>query len=284
MYPSTLENLYAENPYLDTTFKQVELKGDRKSGAEHWVWLDRNRGVVRKVLSDLGRLWQTVDSECAERDYWLMQEVHIPVVLTEILANCCANIEGSRRRFTYILQQPLFENSHPLTYADLLDFRQHREKLFEIVSAGQQIRRKFNLGLDLLGGKALTLIPNALNPMVPSMEGAISNLLVADEEIRTTCAWPDDGVKIGEVIAKKGDLVQCDTRMYDFNREGITGEMTKMLLLKLQDAQDSALWTILESLGYVGNFDFQKTISRRMSRAAIMRAVPKMIRHAERNR
>ena len=261
----------------------IELSGDHKSGAEHHVWFDRARGLVRKTPTNFGKLWQKMHADYAERDLNIMQESGIPLVPTEIHREAEVCLAGqTRTRVEYVLEQPLYADSHEMTYGDLLHNKKHLQKLLELARIGQDIRAKKDLGLDILGGKAIKLVPSALNPRVKAMPAQIGNLLVADSTITATRDWPKFGIKKGGIIANDGDVRHCDPRLYDFNgRGGLRGKILHCLLLKFQDVQDTVLWSILASFDIKSEFDLEMTRLRRLVRRLVEHATPKMRAYAE---
>lgn len=261
----------------------IELIGERKSGAEHYVWLDKARGVVRKIPSKFGTLWQKMHPDFAERDLKVLRDNNVPLVPTEVLPEAEVFLAGeTRSRVDYVLEQPLYEASHSMTFGDMLHNDKYRDELLEFTRKGMEIRKKEGLGLDLLGGKAFKLVGPALNPMVSSMPAEIANLLVADGTITVNRDWSDYGIAKGDVIAREGDVKQCDTRLFDFDREGgFRNKLLRCLLLKNQDVQDTTLWTLLESFGKKAEFDREKTRLRRMVRRLVEHAIPKMRTYAE---
>jgi len=275
--------LSAENQSTDNRPEElIVLNGDRKSGAEHNVWLDRVNGLVRKIPSAFGKVWQKMHPDYAERDFGIQRESELSPAITEIKPYIDVSYAGrNRERVNYLLNQPAYEPSHPLSYADILFYQKFREYLLEAMRKGREIREKYNIGLDLLGGKIVKLFGPVLDPRRKSMPAEINNLLVADDVIITKKDWPAFGVKKGEPIAQKGDIILCDTRMYDFNRQGFTGNAIKKVLLAGQDAQDCANWSLLEHFGLKAEFDFEMTRVRRMVRYLMRLAIPKMQAYAE---
>lgn len=167
----------------------MELKGERVSGFEHHVWLDRESGVVSKIPSKLGRVWQIMKPEAAEWELEVLKTFDIPIVHTEIFrAQMISYIEGFRKaigmglservvnkadmeahyfsekertsyievrkKVKYVLKQPLIEPSRALDYGDLLHYEHYRKFLLELMQKGEQIKEDYCLGLDMLGGKA----------------------------------------------------------------------------------------------------------------------------------
>jgi len=264
---------------LDTP---IVLTGDRTSGAEHNVWLDRAMGVVHKIPSAFGQMWQKMNPDFAERDLEAMKETGIPVVPTEVYRNAeVIFAEQDRARVKYVLEQPLYESSHPLTYSDLTHNQSYRKQLLEIMRIGKEIRAKYNLGLDLLGGKIFKLLGPVLNPFKKSVPAEINNLLVADNEITTSRDWSEFGIRKGDLIAQPGEIKLCDTRMYDFDHPGLKGAGVRRLLMAAQDAQDCANWSVLESFGLKAEFDFERTRFTRLTRYIMKIALPKMQAYAE---
>jgi hypothetical protein len=211
-----------------------------------------------------------------------MQKSGIQVVPTEVYPDAeVVYADQTRARAEYVLAQPLFETSHPLSYSDLLHNPKYRKYLLEIMRIGREIRERYNLGLDLLGGKIVKLFGPVLDPRRKSMPAEINNLLVADNTIITKKDWSAFGIKKDDSIAQKGEIMLCDTRMYDFDRQGFKGNGVKSVLLTAQDAQDCANWSLLEHFGLKPEFDFEKTRIRRMIRYLMGLALPKMQAYAE---
>lgn len=261
----------------------IELRGDEKSGAEHYVWLDKAKGVVRKIPSQFGQWWQKMHPDFAERDLKVLRDNNVPLVPTEVHHEPEILLaDETRSRVDYVLEQPLYEDSHSMTFGDMLHNDKYRDELLEFTRKGMDIRRKEGLGLDLLGGKTFKLVAPALNPKVKEMPADVANLLVADGTITANRDWSDYGISKGDVIARVGDVKQCDTRLFDFDREGgLKNKLLKCLLLKNQDVQDTALWTLLESFGKKVEFDREKTWLRRRIRQLVEHAIPKMQAYAE---
>jgi len=260
----------------------IILKGQHTSGAEHNVWLNRTTGVVHKIPSPFGQFWQKMHPDYAKRDLNAMKETGVPIVPTELYPNAEVIYVGkTREHVSYVLKQPLYESSHPLTFSDLFHNWKYRQYLLDIMRMGNEIRKKYNLGLDLVGGKAAKLLYPTLDPRRKTMPVEINNLLVADDTIVTTQDWPGCGVTKDEPIAQKGEVRMCDSRMYDFDRQGPKGDGIKTILLAVQDAQDCANWSILKYFGLKAEFDFEKNHIRRMIRYIMSLALPKMQAYAE---
>ena len=261
----------------------LELNGERVSGAEHHVWLDKARGLVRKIPSKFGALWQKMHPDFAERDLEIMMAQGVPLVPTIVRREADVCVVGqTRSRVNYVLEQPLCNDSHSMTYADMLHSDRYRNELLEFARKGREIRTKNGLGFDLLGGKALKLIGPALNPFRKKMPAEVANLLVADSDIVAQKDWPTFNLEAGDVIAREGEVRQCDTRMYDFERDNRLSERAiRSILLKIQDLQDAVVWALLRTFGYKDEFGLDKTRFRRMARKLVEHARPKMIAHAE---
>jgi len=262
----------------------IMLQGQHTSGAEHDVWLDRANGVVRKIPSSFGQFWQKMHPDYAQRDLSAMLESGIPVVPTEIHRNAevIYDAERTREHVSYVLEQPLYESSHPLTFADLSHNPRYRKYLLDIMRIGKEIREKYNLGLDLLGGKIVKLFGPVLDPRRKSMPGEINNLLVADNTIVTTHDWTGFGLTKDEPIAQKGEAKLCDTRMYDFDQDDkFKGRNIKAALTSAMDAQETVNWSLLEHFGMKAEFDFEKNRIRRMMKYIMGLALPKLQAYAE---
>lgn len=261
----------------------LELNGERKTGAEHRVWLDKARGLVRKIPSKFGEFWQKMHPDFAERDLRVMKESDVPLVPTVVRREADVCVAGqARARVGYVLEQPLYKDSHSMTYADLLHSDRYRSELLEFARMGREIREKNGLGFDLLGGKTFKLFGPALNPFRRKMPAEVANLLVADSTIIAQKDWPEFDIKTGDVIAKEGEVRQCDTRMYDFERDNRFKERAiRSILLKIQDLQDAVIWSILRTFGYNDEFGLEKTKFRRMIRRLMEHTIPKMVAYAE---
>jgi len=216
----------------------IKLDGEWFYGSEHAVCVNRREGRVDKKKHKFGDVWQTNE---AQRDLEAMQKRGVSVVQTEVVRNALVQNGGAtRERVSYVLRQPYLE-SHALTFADLHHYEELRRQLLDFFLQGQEIREKDDLGFDMLGGQIVTLVPPIINPFKDQINPKVSNLLVPDADITARINMPNIGVKEGDMIARKGEIRQCDTRMYDFDRRGVKGNVLKQILLKLQDAQDSAL-------------------------------------------
>lgn len=58
----------------------MRLEGDRFTGLEHHVWLNEITGIVSKMPSKFGQLWQDMGPEAVERDLEIFDEFGIPIV------------------------------------------------------------------------------------------------------------------------------------------------------------------------------------------------------------
>lgn len=261
----------------------IELRGQRKSGAEHRVWMDKARGLVHKIPSRFGQLWQKMHADYAERDLAVMRESGISVIPTEIYPEAEVEIAGkTRSRVSYLMEQQFYENADELSFADMAHYQKYRDVVYELACIGLEMRRCQGLGLDMMGGKAFTLIWPALNPMEDEMDPRISNLLKASSDVRATKDWPEFGIKQGEIVAREGEVQHCDTRLFDFDHgKGLRGRLLRCLLLRDQEVQDTAIWTLLESFGYKLKFNTEKNFLRRRIRDLFLHALPKMQAYAE---
>jgi len=268
----------------------IRLAGERTSGSEHDVWMDNTRGLVFKIPNTFGKIWQKMNVEEAQRDLEVMRKTGVKLVPQEVIGDALVQNGGATcKKVRYCVAQLLYgmsfpgapQQSHALNYTDLYRSVDLQRQLFEFFLQGQEIRKKENLGFDMLGGQIVSMIPSIVNPLARNINPKVSNLLVADTDITSISDFPVAGVEKGETIAKKGEVMQCDTRMYDFDRKGIVGRVIKSALLKLQDAQDSTISSVLESFNFKTGFDTDKTLVRRMVRALFNRALPKMRAYAE---
>ncbi|MBU1018322.1 hypothetical protein KKA33_04840 [Patescibacteria group bacterium] len=222
----------------------MELKGERISGAEHHVWLDHETGMVYKIPSKLGRVWQNMTYADARKDRRILKKYGIPTIPTRIRPKMTVNYEGDikdvlglgitdlaidqanlqdilvqqrglrfRKQVQYVIEQPLDAPSHPMTYGEIWGNSGCRDKLLDLVDRWEMIYKKERLGLDLLGGRAYKLVGPALDPRAKSMPAEVSNLLIADDTIESPCSWPEFKIKRGQPFVEKGDVLLCDIRM-----------------------------------------------------------------------
>lgn len=245
--------------------------------------MDKARGLVHKIPSRFGQLWQKMHADYAKRDLAVMRESGMAIAPTEIYPEAEVDIAGGTRELvSYLMEQQFYEDSHEMSYADMAHRKKHRDAVHDFACMGLDLRRRQGLGLDMLGGKAFKMIWPAINPRVKAMNAEISNLLVADRPITATKDWPDFDVRHGEVVAREGDVQHCDTRLFDFDHgKGIRGRLLRCLLLKDQEVQDTVIWTLLESFGYQRKFNTEKNGLRRQIRALFLHALPKMQAYAE---
>ena len=254
----------------------MELRGRRVAGWEHYAFLNDEDGTASKIPNPFGELWQKMTAAYAEGDLQILRNYGIPLVPTEIHTRPNVIVDGLRFRAAYLLQQPLLDKSHTMTYEDLFKNPKYQELLYDLVQKGAKIRREENLGLDLLGGKVIKMAGPALNPAINVMPAEVGNLLIADEDIIAKRDWPNFKIKEGDVILKKGEVADCDPRCYHFDRSGNIDEAIGHAITQFQEAQDTVLWSVLEGFGYEADFDFEKTVLRKMFRKLILHALKKM--------
>jgi hypothetical protein len=256
----------------------IRLDGRRTFGAEHSVWLNPQEGVVKKIPTLFGQLWQKMDADHAQRDLQALWDAGIPTVPTEVIDRPEVQYaDGFRERVRYVIEQCYFADSHPMSYADLRDIEPIRRDFLEIVRAGGELRQRQDLGLDLLGGQALRALLPALNPLQKTMNVEVANLMIADRPVYARRDWPSHLVSAGEVVAWPGKIRQCDTRLYDFDRgEGLKDRLLVAGLKHLQDAQDTILWGILRDFGYTVPFDMEKNRVCRFTRWLLEKALIKL--------
>ncbi len=263
----------------------MELDGERLSGFEHHVWLDRERGVVSKIPSKLGRVWQIMTPEAAEWELDVLKTFDIPIVPTEVVRAQMvsytekfrkaigmglservvnkADLEAHyfsekdresyfevRKKVRYVLRQPLIEPSHAMNYGDLLHNEALRAFILELMQKGEQIREDYCLGLDMLGGKAYKLFLHAAAPFKRKMKGDISNLLIPGENILLNENGSGESEKPNRLIAEKDKPVLCDVRLMPVgDAKGCYRKTLTPLIKKNFDLQYAALWSLLEDLG-----------------------------------
>ncbi|MBN1258202.1 hypothetical protein JXA05_00385 [Candidatus Peregrinibacteria bacterium] len=190
----------------------------------------------------------------------------------------------TRKAVKYILEQPLFEPAHPMTFGDLAGNRSYRDLVYRCISESEDILKnpEEQRGLDLLGGKAFKLVFPALNPFCKAMRAEISNLMVADEQIKTEHHWGGFDLPDG-VLAEKGDAVLIDTGMYKLApKPGVLSWLKIKILKNIQEFQNGALWSIVESFGeHEVAEDRFNSIPRKIARFLFGIALPKMKRGAE---
>ena len=190
---------------------------------------------------------------------------------------------GKRMVVKYRLIQPIFEPSHAMTFGDLVQEKKYVDLVYKCISKSEEMLKNPDeqRGLDLLGGKAFRLILPAINPFCKAMRAEISNLLVADGEIRVKQPWK--GVPEGGVIAEKGDAMLVDTGLYKLApKPGFLSWLKLKILKSIQEFQNGALWSIVESFGEheVPKERF-KSIPRKIAHFLFGIALPKMRRGAE---
>ncbi len=260
----------------------VELEGDFTKGSEHKVWLDGEKGLVHKIPSTFGRVWQVMNAEAAERDLDLMRQSGVLVVPTEIHADVLVqNGTQVRDQVAYLLRQPLFEGAHSLTYADLYHSEDLQRQLYELFLQGQEIRARHKSGFDMLGGQILKMFPPVADPRMEPINPEIANLLVPQSDITAKTDLPQLGINKGDTIAKEGVIEQCDTRMYNLDRTGLKGRILTKILSRIQEAQDTSLSALLESFGFETQFDAEANVVRRFIKYLFDKAIPKMRLYAE---
>lgn len=272
----------------------MRLKGERFTGFEHHVWMDGETGIVSKIPSELGQVWQDMRPEAVERDLEIMKEFGIPTVLTRLYGPQTVSFmketsplaDETRTQAKYVLKQPLINPSHALTYADLLHNQIYRDTLLELVQQGEDIKSKYGLGLDLLGGQGFRLVGPALDPNVKVMRADVGNLLVADADIRTNGHWARHTKESAGLVASKGEALLCDTRLMPIGE--VTGWKDRILaplMRKNREFQEAALWAVLEGLEVnqriVRARDRFNTAFKRLVRKLTLHATPKMIAGAE---
>lgn len=270
------------------------LEGEHVTGFEHHVWLNPN-GVVDKIPTKTGKIWQTMTPEAAEEDHATMKEFGIPMVDTKVHGPQTVSYKRSilgittetRTQASYLLKQPNVTPAHAMRFADLLHFQKYREVLLHLMRQRELIKKWKGVGLDLLGGQGFRLVGPALSPLTHSMEAGVGNLLVADDEIRTNGSWKKETGESVKVVAKKGDVLLCDTRLMPIG-DRVRNCRDKIFapILRLNEAlQDAVLWTTLETLGANPNIvrieDRCDTPFKRMVRQIVLNAKPKMIAQAE---
>jgi len=62
----------------------MKLEGERFTGFEHHVWLNPD-GVVSKIPTSTGRIWQDMRPEAVQEDLAIMKDFGIPMVDTRVL-------------------------------------------------------------------------------------------------------------------------------------------------------------------------------------------------------
>lgn len=268
----------------------VRLEGERFTGFEHHVWLNEITRITSKIPSELGQLWQDMSPEAVERDLEIFDKFDIPIVDTRLYGprpvEFSEQIAETRQMARYLLLQPLVRPAHAMSFTDLLHFQKHREKLLELVQIREEIKEKYGLGVDLLGGQGFKLVGPALKPWVKKMHGDVGNLLVADDDIETNDSWSEHAVRSNGFVAKKGDALLCDTRLMPIgNADNSYDKILAPLMRKNGEFQDAALWATLEGVDIDPNiikadqrFD---TGFKRMIRGVAKLAIPKMRAQAE---
>jgi hypothetical protein len=275
-------------------YEPMRLKGDRFTGLEHHVWLDGETGIVSKIPSDFGQIWQDMRPEAVERDLEIMDEFGIPTVETRVYGPQTVAFDEAfsgaadetRRVARYVLKQPLIKPAHAMTYADLLHSKKQRDTLLEIVQQREDIKQRHGLGLDLLGGQGFQLVGPALNPRVKTMRADVGNLLVPEADVQTNGSWAEHAIKSNGFVARKGESLLCDTRLMPIGEaNGWYERVLSPIMRKNREFQDAALWATLEGLGVDPNtikadqrFD---TGFKRLVRKLALHAKPKMVAEAE---
>ena len=267
----------------------MKLEGDRFTGFEHHVWMNRKTAIVSKIPSQLGQLWQDMSPKAVEKDLDIFDEYDIPIVDTRLYGPQTVEFkeeaDETRRVARYVLKQPLISPSHAMTYADLLHTKAHREKLLELVEQREEIKDKYGLGVDLLGGQGFQLVRPAIDPRIRTMRADVGNLLVAEEDIETNGSWAKHAVKANGFVAKKGEALLCDTRLMPIG--GVRSCRDKALaplMRRNEQFQDAALRATLQGLDVKHPVCDDKWFNngfKRFVRKLTLHATPKMKREAE---
>lgn len=247
------------------------LTGHQTSGLEHKVWIDQKEGIVRKIPRGLGKCWQDMSAEAALTDLDILRQHGAPIIPTEVVSHPAVTIGCQRFQVEYLLGQ-LYVPSHALSVAEVLGSQRRQDELKDLMCLSDQIHQEEGRGVDLIGGKAWKLILPALSPLVTEMRAEIGNLLVADSAVYNTQ---------GEEVIQKGEVSLCDTRLFPFDRPGISGLMLNKLLKDTHLLQSAVIWTLLQDCGQQADFDFQKSGVTRFAHWLMKKALPKIRRAAE---
>ncbi len=279
----------------------IELEGERFSGYEHEVFIDNNKGTVSKFPGPYS-FFQDMSPEAVESDLDVMNEAGIPMVDTRLYGSQTVSYieerrgsaEKVRKQVGYLLLQPLISPSHAMSFADLLHVKENRKILLELVLERERIKAELGRGLDLLGGQGFEMVFPALNPRVKSMSGNLGNLLIADDDVQTNDHWAKHAKESNGFVAKKGEVLLCDTRLMPIGRPSredkkpstFIRKAMSPILRKNEEFQDAALWATLEGLGTDPNITkadqrFDTGFKRFVRWLTLERAMPKMIAGAE---
>ncbi|MFH0820524.1 MAG: hypothetical protein V1908_02000 [Candidatus Peregrinibacteria bacterium] len=191
----------------------------------------------------------------------------------------------TRKSVNYVLKQPLFEPAHPMTFGDLMRCRKYRDLVYRCVCASEEMLQdsEEQRGVDLLGGKSFILILHTLNPFCRAMRAEVSNLMVADERITTEEDWGEDFPLSDGVVAEAGEVRLIDTGLYKLApKPGFLSWLKIKILKNIQEFQNGALWSIVDSFGEqeVSKERFN-SVPRKIARFLFGIALPKMRRGAE---
>ena len=172
----------------------IKLRERLSKGAEHHVFRDAEDPDYLYKLAAAWSFWQKMTPELADRDLGILIAYGLPVAPTEVLEEGAEVLypEGDKRFKKYVIRQKYIPNTRPLNTEDLKD-PEILVQIDDIMEKIAQIYKETDLGVDILGGRA---IKELLKLIYTSDIQAEANNILIDEN-------------------KK--LWLCDTRLYDFN-------------------------------------------------------------------
>lgn len=278
----------------------MRLEGEHLEGFEHHVVRNPKTGTVDKFPTDSSLAWQVMTPEEAERDLAIQDEFGVKRPVNVIDEAQTVEYEQYDERHRVILQirkwaeylagQPFVTPAHEAKYAELLFIKAIRDDLIEKMLQRDGIKRKYGLGLDLLGGQGFGLLRPALDPRVISMRASLGNLLVAEEDIETNGHWTEraNGANGSNGhVAKKGEVLLIDNRLMPIGQRMRRphDRILAPIMRRNEEFQDAALWTVLEGLGVDSNIvrpdERFNNGFKRLVRRITQHATPKMIAGAE---
>lgn len=282
---------------IEAGSEPMKLEGERCAGFEHHVWKNSETGIVSKIPTESGEVWQVMTREEAERDLAIQEEFGVKKPVNIIDGPLTVEYDeydqrinetlAVRERVKYLTYQPFCTPAHPVSYGELLHVQAIRDDFYERMQQREGIKRKHGLGLDLLGGQGFSLLKPALDPRVKAMRASLGNLLVAEADIKTNGHWAELTKESDVLVAKKGDVLLIDNRLMPIGKKMRRWRDSALapIMRRNEEFQDAALWAVLEGLGANPNvvrpderFD---TSFKRLVRKITLHATPKMIAGAE---
>lgn len=217
----------------------IECARRLSRGAEHIAFRSANRKKVLKIPNRFGEFWHVMKPELAEEDQRTLSEYGMPHVRTKIEIGPHDIYVGGKLAYedvSYLMSQP-FVSGETLNFGHLVNDMGIRRQMLDMLEKGERILDEKKLGVDFIGGSGIAELIRLALLLRLKTKAAATNVVVPDKD-----QFDDEG----EPVAKRGELLLWDTKLY--RCDGDVLDIKSQARKRLQLIQNEVFHEFLEHL------------------------------------